>query len=105
MPATEELFPSKLQSSDFTAVFNFISDLDPLDFLAAGIVLPLVTATVYSGTDLSPNSIISGLPALTASDITQRITGGVQGVVYLLTCTTETDNGLILVRRGKLAVV
>lgn len=42
------------------------------------------TATVYSGTDSSPQNIVNGPATYTATTVTQNITGGVAGVIYIV---------------------
>jgi hypothetical protein len=42
------------------------------------------TATVYSGTDPTPANIIDGPATYNATTVTQNITGGVAGVIYIV---------------------
>lgn len=49
-----------------------------------------VTATVKSGTDPSPSSIISGSAAVSGATVTQRVIGGVAGVLYTLRLAAVT---------------
>ena len=57
-----------------------------------------VVVTVVSGVDASPSSLLSGSPLVTDTNkkksVSQLITGGLNGVKYLLTCniTDEDDN-------------
>lgn len=64
----------------------------------------VVTATVWSGTDASPSSLISGVPSSTGGVVTQAITGGVTGVIYELTCEVTTSLGQTLQSIALLAI-
>lgn len=50
-----------------------------------------VSAAVYSGTDASPSAIISGSATASGKVVSQKITAGVVGVTYYLTCTITTS--------------
>lgn len=63
------------------------------------------TATVYSGTDASPSSIISGSATASGSVVTQAITAGTIGVIYEITCTITTSATQTLILTGYLPVV
>ncbi len=87
---------------DFILVkFNFTSDL------AAGEVLnsATVTASVYSGTDSSPSSIISGSDSISGPEVSQLIVDGLEGVIYVLNCEVITNLSQILNKSVFLAVV
>lgn len=58
---------------------------------AAAVASPVVTVTVASGTDSSPSAILSGSPAVVGAKVFQRVTGGVNGVVYAIEC--QANNG------------
>lgn len=63
-----------------------------------------VAATVYSGVDASPSSLISGAAASSGAIVSQAITGGVSGTVYNLTCTATTSLSQTLLMHGFLAI-
>ena len=92
---------SKLSGETDTVVFDFASRL------AAGetISTKTVTASVYSGTDASPSSIISGSATHSGLQVSQKITGGVVGVIYQLLCTITTSASETLQLTAFLAVV
>jgi hypothetical protein len=73
-------------------IFDFISRLA----LAETISTATTTAAVYSGTDASPSSVISGSASISGTQVTQKLTAGTAGVVYLLTCTITTSAGQVL---------
>jgi len=68
--------------------FDFSKDLDDGESLASAVV----TASVYSGTDASPSSIVSGAASISGNIVTQTITTGVPGVIYQLTCAVTTQS-------------
>ena len=94
-------FSPKLQGETVTKTFEFVSAL------AAGetISTQSVTCTVWSGVDSSPSSMISGSASASGTTVTQKITGGVVGVVYYLLCTITTSSGQTLQSAGFLAVI
>jgi len=66
---------------------------DFLSRLAVGetISTQVCTASVYSGLDTSPSSLISGSATASGSVVAQTLTGGVAGVIYQITCTITTS--------------
>lgn len=64
-----------------------------------------VTCTVYSGTDATPSSVISGVATISGTKVTQLVTAGVLGVIYLLTCAATTSAGQILELQAFLPIV
>lgn len=94
-------FQPKLVGETFLAKFDFASRLD----VGVTISTAVVTCTVYSGTDASPSSMISGADSTSGTIITQAITGGTLGVVYYLLCTITTSDSQTLLAAGFLAVV
>lgn len=64
-----------------------------------------VAATVYSGTDASPSSIISGSASASGAIVTQNVTAGTAGVIYDLVCTAILSDGQTLQLGAYLAVL
>lgn len=93
--------PCKLTGETKTYPFDFSSEI------GSGVTLssPVVTAAVYSGTDASPASIISGSASASGAIVSQKITAGVTGVIYELTCQVATSDGQTLQQVGLIAVV
>lgn len=91
----------KLVGETASLVFDFASRL------AAGetISTQVVAASVYSGVDATPSAIISGSATASGTQVTQKITGGVSGVIYELLCTITTSGGQTLQMATFLAVV
>lgn len=95
------IFEGKTDGETVTLTFSFLSRLAASETIST----QTVTATVYSGTDASPSSIISGSASASGSNVTQKITGGVVGVIYQLLCTITTSTSQTLELTGFLAVV
>jgi len=83
------IFDPKLLGETKTYQADFTSDLA----LGETISIATFTATTYSGTDASPSSIISGSATISGAVVSQKITGGVLGVIYELLCTVITNAG------------
>ena len=64
-----------------------------------------VSAAVYSGTDSTPAAILSGGPSVASPQVSQKVTGGVAGTVYVVTCLATTSAGLTLCQYGYQAVL
>lgn len=91
----------KLQSESVNYSFDFTSRLNVGETITAS----SVTATVYTGVDASPASIISGSSTISGSIVTQLIIAGVAGVIYELLCTAVTSAGQTLKLSAYLAVI
>jgi hypothetical protein len=85
-------FPPKLAGVTDLYTFNFLSALAGGETISTQIV----TCSVYSGVDASPSSMISGAATASGAIVTQKITGGVAGVIYSLLCTITTSLGRTL---------
>jgi hypothetical protein len=98
---TNASFPIKDATASRVFSFNF------QDQLAVGetISSATVAATVYSGTDASPSSIISGAASISGATVSQVITAGTAGVTYVLTCTAVTSTSHTIVSSGPLVVM
>ena len=92
--------PNKLSGETKTVTFDFSS------LLASGetISTKVVAATVYSGTDASPSSLISGSATASGAVVSQKVTAGTVGVIYELTCTITTSASQTLLLVGLMAV-
>ncbi len=64
-----------------------------------------VTCAVYSGTDASPSSVISGSATISGAQVTQKVTGGTLGVTYKLVCTANTSASQVLLLTSFLVIV
>lgn len=95
------VFPTKTVGESATLAFPFASRLG----VGVTISTKVVTCTVYSGVDAAPANVISGAAGSSGSDVTQKVTGGVLGVIYYLLCTITTSDSQTLELAGFLAVV
>ncbi len=93
--------PTKLTGETLPARVNFLSQLAVGETVSSVVC----TASVLSGTDASPSSIISGSGTLSANVFTQILTAGTAGVTYLLTFTATTSASNIIVINATLVVV
>ena len=93
--------PNKIATEVKNLTFDFASLLAASETISTKVV----TAAVYSGTDASPSSIISGSATSSGTVVTQLITGGTLGVIYELTCTITTSASQTLVLVGYMAVI
>lgn len=93
--------PSKYAAETKLYAFDFSS------LLAVGETLSTasVAASVYSGTDASPSSLISGSASIASAIVSQKITAGTAGVIYELACTVTTSAGQTLVLPGYMVVL
>jgi hypothetical protein len=91
---------SKKVEETSVVTFDFTSRLN----VGATISTQVVTSEVYSGVDASPSAMISGSASASGTVVTQLITGGVLGVLYLLECVITTSDGQTLSLNGFLAV-
>lgn len=96
-----EIFQIKPPTDTRTFYFDFTSNLA----VGETISTQTVSATVYSGTDSNPSAIISGSASASGAIVSQKITGGTEGVVYTLLCTITTSAGQTLTIAGYLAVM
>lgn len=65
-----------------------------------------ITVSVFSGTDASPSSMISGIATYTAAgNVTQTLTGGVAGVIYNIVYLVTGTNSHNYVKVGQLSVI
>lgn len=64
-----------------------------------------VTVSVYCGDDSTPNAMLSLSPRISGSTVTQRLTEGTRGVIYMLKWVAETDLLQIITIQSYLAVI
>lgn len=95
------IFPSKLQAETVELTFDFTARLAPDETLFSA----EVQSVVYSGTDASPELMISGAAVISGQVVTQAITGGTAGVTYLLVSSIHTSDDQVLQLAGFLTVL
>ncbi len=80
-------FSRKRIDEDLKLTFDCTNDLASAETISTA----TVTATVYSGTDASPQSIVSGSETISGQTVTQVVKDGLEDVTYLLECQITTD--------------
>lgn len=84
--------PAKLLGETVAEAFDFTSRMGPAETISSA----SVAVSVFSGTDPSPSSMRNGSASISGQVVTQSITGGVLGVLYLLVCTVTTSLSQVL---------
>ncbi|MDZ4345073.1 MAG: hypothetical protein U1E51_21840 [Candidatus Binatia bacterium] len=95
------IFGSKLSGETAIYTFDFTSRLTSAETISTA----TITAAVYSGTDASPSSIVSGSATISGKTVTQPITAGTEGVTYTLVATITTSLSQTLQLTAFLTVV
>jgi hypothetical protein len=91
-PAERIILMPKKQGESVIRTFDFVSKLAPNETITGA----KVTAFVYSGTDGSPQSIVSGSSSVVGTQVNQMITAGNLGVIYELLCKITTSLNQVL---------
>lgn len=86
---TADRFSNKTPTEVITVGFDF----SRLLITGETISTATVTAVVSSGTDSAPENIIDGSESIAGSLVSQMITGGVNGVDYVLSAFVTTSQG------------
>lgn len=96
------IFPAKAVGETQPYIVNFS---DRLQF-GESINGAAVAVSVFSGTDPSPSSMISGVATYdSAGNVTQVLTGGLAGVLYNIVFIVTGTGSHNYVKVGQLAVV
>ena len=95
------IFEGKLSAETIIETFDFKSRLAASETISTASTV----CTVYAGTDASPSSVISGAATISGQTVTQKVTAGTEGVVYILACTITTSLGQTLVIDAYLTIV
>jgi len=98
------VLPPKYAGEKQSIAFDFASEI-AANAPAETISSQVTTCSVYSGTDSSPSSVISGTGSISGAIVRQDITGGVAGVVYDLTCTATMSGSHTLIMNAFLVVM
>ena len=94
-------FPPKALLSNIFISFDYTSALVPGETISGASVF----ASVFSGTDANPQSMVVGAATVEGMIVIQEITGGVAGVLYLFSCQVATSLGNSKILQGHLAVL
>jgi len=95
------VIPPKAQAATQTILFDFLSQLQTGETVSSA----ATTATVWSGNDSTPSAVISSVSITAPSQVYQKVTGGVEGTIYLLTCQAQTSLGNSPIIQTYLAIV
>ena len=93
--------PGKLLGETKNYTWDFTSSLGASETISAAVC----TASVYSGTDASPSSLLSGSASISGQTVSQLLTAGTLGVIYEVLCTITTSLGQTLQLSSYVAVV
>lgn len=61
--------------------------------------------SVAEGVDASPTDLFTGIPTFDAKTVSHMITGGLNGVSYLISCTVNTTKGQRIKMAGILPII
>jgi hypothetical protein len=95
------ILPSKYAGETAKYEFDFAGLLGVTETISTQVC----TAAVYSGTDASPSSVVSGSASASGTIVTQTFTAGVLGVIYEITCTITTSASQTLALTGFLSII
>lgn len=84
---------------------QFIFDYTPVMGSSETISSATCTAVVKEGTDASPSAILVGSPSISGFKVSQRISGGIDGVTYSIQMTATTSLSNIYTVVGDLPVL
>lgn len=89
---------NELRSKDPLEVVPIVFDFGPSLNAGDGLTGTVsVTVTVHEGADGSPSALLSGAATVSGDKVTQKVTGGVAGVSYLVRVSAATTQGLTYV--------
>ena len=94
-----------LEPKNINEIKKYVWDFASLLAVGETISSAVVVIAVYSGTDASPSSIISGATAISGTKVTQAIIGGLPGVTYLLVAQAITTASQQLTLNGYLVIL
>lgn len=80
--------PSKDIAETIPLVFNFQGKLQYGETITGS----SVAVSVFTGTDANPSAMISGAATNTSTTVTQSITGGIAGNIYMVVCVVTGSN-------------
>lgn len=80
--------------------FDFSQEIAASD----SIVSALTTVTVDNGTDATPSAMVPDAATVSGKTVLQRVTGGLNGVIYKLRCKALDSSGGVHVIVGRLEV-
>jgi len=95
-------FPAKDPAEVLVITFDFASEVDPGENIAAA---PPVSVWRLRASDPTPGAVLSGSPSVAGGAVLHAVHGGVDGAAYLLRCeATLSPTGRVLVLAATLPV-
>lgn len=95
------ILPQKNPADVMLAVFDFSSYVE---IVGTTISSAAVTCSVYSGTDLTPSTMV-GATTISGYRVTVPINGGTSGNMYSLSCAATYNTGLVQTLTGFLSIL
>ena len=96
-----QVFESKLQTETVNVVIDMLSRLEQ----GESFTTVASAMSVEVGTDANPSLMLDGDPVLTETLLSQRVKGGLPGVIYKLALSARTDGNNIYINEVKIAVL
>ena len=100
---TSIITPLLLTGETYPVTFNFGVQLAVGETISGA----TCTAIVFSGTDNTPSTILSGSPTISTPTATQLVTSNAnsEGVIYEVTCVVTTSATHVFSQSSKIAFV
>ena len=99
------VFPPILSAAVVPLVWDYTSRLQTAGGVTDTLSSATVSVAVYSGTDPTPSAILSGSATVSGNLVTQKVTGGVVGTTYLLTCSAATTQSAASILTALLTII
>ena len=90
-----------MESESLDVDFDLLSRCD----IGESIVTAVVNVVVSSGVDPAPEDMLEGVTTVSNNIATQRVTGGLPGVIYDVVCAARSSLNNIFINTMKLAVL
>lgn len=101
MSGSRVVLPAKAVGETKDFVIDFVSQIARDEVIESA----TCSVSVYCGLDLTPNAMLVGEAFISGTRVTQRLTLGNRGVIYMVTCTITTDVMQIVTIKAYLAVL
>jgi hypothetical protein len=102
-------FSYKITTETEQLTFEFSPALGSSEFILSPSTIPTgqptCTVEVKEGTDPNPSSILVGIPVVSGTKVAQRVTGGLDGVIYRIEMTATTSLSNVYTIVGDLQVL
>ena len=98
--SSEIILPIKNASETITTTFDFLSQLSSGETVSSAVA----TSVTWSGTDTNPSAVVGTVSVLGESQVLVKLTGGVEGNIYLITVKATTSQGDSLVMQAFLTI-